>query len=59
METQLTGDALTSILKALGLVQQPHLGAWEANSRAVRSVARTCGDDSGGTGDFDASCAIS
>lgn len=36
METQLTGDALTSILKALGLVQQPHLGAWEANSRAVR-----------------------
>lgn len=36
METQLTGDTLTSILKALGLVQQPHLGAWEANSRAVR-----------------------
>lgn len=36
METQLTGDVFTNILKALGLVQQLHLGAWEANSRAVR-----------------------
>lgn len=36
METQLTGVVLPSILKALGLVQQPHLGPWEANSRAVR-----------------------